>query len=249
MCSMPPDSAHDGFVLMWSGGKDAVLALDVLHSQSPRRINALLTTVIDEVETVTMHGTPLVLIERQADALGIPLHVMRVPPNASNPTYEERLERALGPLLGKGYHTVVAGDLFLHDVKAYREEVLKTVGARPLFPLWKRDTTWLAHRFIERGYRAVLTSVDTTQLDGEFVGREYDEVLLEDLPDAVDPCGEHGEFHTFVMDGPPFREPVPVEVGERHGDGRMRYAHLRLAAREPTPETASEEHRTASSEE
>jgi len=206
-----------------------MLALDVLHSQSPRRVDALLTTVVEEVETVTMHGTPLALVERQAEALGIPLHVMRVPPNASNPTYEERLERALGPLLGEGVHTVVAGDLFLEDVKAYREDVLRTVGARPLFPLWQRDTGWLARRFVERGYRAVVTSVDTTQLDAGFVGRTYDASFLDDLPEGIDPCGENGEFHTFVTDGPPFREPVSVTVGEPHGDGRMRYVRLRPA--------------------
>lgn len=222
-------ASADGPVLMWSGGKDAMLTLDVLHSQSPRRVTALLTTVVEEVETVTMHGTPLTLIERQADALDIPLHVMRVPPNASNATYEERLERALGPLLADGGRSVAAGDLFLEDVKAYRENVLRTIGATPLFPLWKRDTGWLARHFIERGYRAVVTSVDTIQLDPSFVGRTYDTSFLEDLPEEVDPCGEHGAFHTFVTEGPPFRTPVPVEVGEQHGEGRMRYVQLRAA--------------------
>jgi uncharacterized protein (TIGR00290 family) len=221
---------------MWSGGKDAMLALDVLHSQSPRRVDAFLTTVVEEVDTVTMHGTPLGLIERQAEAIGISLHVMRVPPNASNPTYEERLERALGPLLGEGSDTVVAGDLFLEDVKAYREEVLRTVGAKPLFPLWGRDTSWLARRFIERGYRAIVTSVDTTLFDPSFVGRTYDESFLDDLPSGVDPCGENGEFHTFVTDGPPFHAPVPVDVGEEHGDGRMRYVRLRLDTRKKAAE-------------
>lgn len=229
---MSQSSHSDGLVLMWSGGKDAMLALDVLHSQSPRRVDALLTTVIEDVDTVTMHGTPLELIERQAEALGISLHVMRVPPNASNPTYEERLERALGPLLGEGFHTVVAGDLFLEDVKAYREEVLRTVGAKPLFPLWKRDTSWLARRFVDRGYQAIVTSVDTTLLDTAFVGRAYNEDFLDELPETVDPCGENGEFHTFVLDGPPFHNPVPVDVGEQHGDGRMRYVRLRLGTRE-----------------
>jgi uncharacterized protein (TIGR00290 family) len=228
-------ASSDGLVLMWSGGKDAMLTLDVLHSQSPRRVTALLTTVVEDVETVTMHGTPLALVERQADALNIPLHAMRVPPNASNATYEERLERALGPLLAEGERTVAAGDLFLEDVKSYRENVLRTIGATPLFPLWKRDTAWLAHRFVERGYRAVVTSVDTLQLDASFAGRRYDEAFLDDLPDEVDPCGEHGAFHTFVTDGPPFREPVPVEVGEQHGEGRMRYVRLRTA------ETVAEE--------
>lgn len=227
---MTQSSSGDGLVLMWSGGKDAMLTLDVLHSQSPRRVDALLTTVVEGVDTVTMHGTPLSLIERQADVLDLPLHVMRVPPNASNATYEERLERTLGPLLAEGMGTVAAGDLFLEDVRAYRERVLRTVGATPMFPLWKRDTSWLAHHFFERGYRAVVTSVDRTQLESEFAGRRYDNAFLDALPDGVDPCGEHGEFHTFVVDGPPFQTPISVEVGEQHGEGRMRYVQLREAS-------------------
>lgn len=203
------------------------MTLDVVHSQSPRRVDALLTTVVEEVETVTMHGTPLALIERQAAALDLPLHVMRVPPNASNATYEERLERALGPLLADGVGMVAAGDLFLEDVKAYRERVLNTMGVKPLFPLWKRDTSWLARRFIERGYRAVITSVDQTQLHSDFVGRSYDSSFLEELPESVDPCGEHGAFHTFVVDGPSFEAPVPIEAEEPYGEGRMRYVQLR----------------------
>jgi uncharacterized protein (TIGR00290 family) len=226
MTDAPPG---DGLVLLWSGGKDAMLTHDVLHSQSPRRVDTLLTTVLDDVETVTMHGTPLDLVRRQADALGRPLRVMHVPPNASNATYEARLERALGPLLAEGHGLVAAGDLFLEDVREYRDTVLRRLGARPLFPLWQRDTSWLARRFLERGYRAVVTSVDTTQLDPSFVGRRYDDSFLEALPDDVDPCGERGAFHTFVTDGPPFRHPVPVAVEAVHGDGRMRYARLRAA--------------------
>lgn len=227
--AMTQTSSGNGLVLMWSGGKDAMLTLNVLHSQSPRRVQALLATVVEEVETVTMHGTPLTLLRQQADLLGIPLHVMRVPPNASNATYEARLERTLGPLLAEGIRTVAAGDLFLEDVKAYRARVLRTLGATPMFPLWKRDTDWLARHFLERGYQAVVTSVDRTQLGAEFVGRRYDEAFLDALPDGVDPCGEHGEFHTFVIDGPPFECPIPVNIGDQHGEGRMRYARLRLA--------------------
>ena len=222
-------SARDGLVLLWSGGKDAMLTHDVLHSQSPRRVDTLLTTVLDDVETVTMHGTPLGLVRRQAEALGLPLHVMHVPPNASNATYEARLERALGPLLAEGHGVVAAGDLFLDDVKAYRETVLDRLGARPLFPLWKRDTSWLARRFVERGYRAVVTSVDTTQLDPSFVGRRYDASFLEALPEGVDPCGEHGAFHTFVTDGPSFRRAVPVSIGAVEEGERMCTVRLSLA--------------------
>jgi len=223
---MPAPDSQDGFVLLWSGGKDATLALDVLHSQSPRRIEVLLTTVVEDEERVTMHGTPLRLVRRQADALGVPLHVMRVPSMPSNEVYEARLDAALTPLLEEGFSTVVAGDLFLDDVRAYRKQAIEALGATALFPLWQRDTTWLARRFLERGYRAVVTAVDTTQLDAAFAGRTYDEAFLDDLPDEVDPCGEHGAFHTFVTDGPPFRHEIPVAVGAVEAGERMHTVRL-----------------------
>lgn len=225
---MPLLKRDTGFILLWSGGKDATLALDVLHSQSPRRIGALLTTVDEVDEQVPMHGTPLSLIERQADALGIPHSLMRIPPQAPNEVYEDRLRSALEPLLDDGRTTVVAGDLFLEDVRAYRQQAVESTGARALFPLWQRDTMWLARWFLRRGYRAVVTSVDTTQLDPSFVGRTYGEDFLADLPDDVDPCGERGAFHTFVTDGPSFRRPIPVDVGAAYGNGRMRMVELRL---------------------
>jgi len=228
---MASSSTNDGFVLLWSGGKDAMLAHDVLHSQSPRRIGALLTTVVEQRDTVTMHGTPLALIQRQAEALGIPLHVMEVPADAPNEVYENRLQRVVAPLMSDGYQTIVAGDLFLQDIRTYREKICQDIGVRPLFPLWQRDTTWLARRFVERGYRAVVTSVDTTQLDTAFLGRSFDTAFLNDLPHDVDPCGEHGEFHTFVVDGPPFADPVPIAKEEMYGQDRMRYVQLRETAR------------------
>ncbi len=219
--------SQNGLVLMWSGGKDAMLALDVLHSQSPRRVGALLTTVTEDEEQVTMHGTPLSLVERQADALNLPLHVMRVPPRPPNEVYEARLEAALTPLLEDGLSTVVAGDLFLDDVRAYREELIESVGAMALFPLWGRDTAWLAQRFSTRGYRAVVTAVDTTQLDSSFLGRAYNDSFLEDLPGGVDPCGEEGAFHTFVSNGPPFTHSVPVTKTSRDATGRIHTVCLR----------------------
>ena len=223
---MPAPNAQNGLVFLWSGGKDATLALDVLHSQSPRRIGALLTTVVEDTERVTMHGTPLRLIEQQADALDLPLHVMRVPEMPTNEVYEARLEAALTPLLEEGFSTVVAGDLFLEDVRDYRQQAIEALGATALFPLWQRDTEWLARRFLERGYRAVVTAVDTTQLDASFAGRIYDEAFLDDLPEAVDPCGEHGTFHTFVTDGPSFRRPVPVTIGAVEEGERMSTVRL-----------------------
>lgn len=204
-----------------------MLTLDVLHSQSPRRVGALLSTVNQENETVRMHGTPRSLIERQAEAIGIPLYVQRIPPNASNETYEAHLEKGLTPLMEVGYSVVVVGDLFLEDIRAYRERILSEIGVTPLFPLWQRDTSWLAQHFLTRGYKAIVTSVDSSQLDPSFVGRPYDESFLQDLPADVDPCGEHGAFHTFVTDGPPFRHPVDVSIGETYESGRMRYVELR----------------------
>ncbi|MFB6271758.1 MAG: hypothetical protein ABEL51_02565 [Salinibacter sp.] len=226
---MSASASADGLVLLWSGGKDATLALDVLHSQSPRRVEGLLTTVQEDEERVTMHGTPLSLIEQQADALDVPLHVMRVPPRPPNEVYESRLEQALTPLLDGGFSTIIVGDIFLEDVRAYREQAIEALGATALFPLWRRDTEWLARRFLKRGYRAVVTAVDTTQLDSSFVGRAYDEAFLDDLPDEVDPCGEHGAFHTFVTDGPSFRRPVPVAVGATEEGERMHTVRLSLA--------------------
>jgi uncharacterized protein (TIGR00290 family) len=151
---------------------------------------------------------------------------MRVPPAPSNATYEAKLERALAPLLARGLTTVATGDLFLEDIRAYRQDVLRRIGAEALFPIWERDTSALATHFLDEGFQAVAASVDTTRLHGAFVGRRYDAAFIEDLPGDVDPCGEHGEFHTFVTDGPLFANPVRVSITAHHGDGRMRYARL-----------------------
>ena len=224
------DASATPTVLLWSGGKDAVLALDALSRSDEHELAALLSTVLDGAETVRRHGVPFRLIEAQAEEIGVPLRVMRVPPAASNATYEAALERALAPLLAEGVCTVATGDLHLSDIRAYREALLERLGAEPLFPVWADDTAALAEAFIGRGYRAVITSVDTTQLDPAFVGRSFDTALLADLPEGVDPCGESGEFHTFVTDGPPFRQPIDVTVEAATGEGRMRYATLRRAA-------------------
>jgi uncharacterized protein (TIGR00290 family) len=227
----PPDDAETStsVVLMWSGGKDALLALCALTEAPSYTVEALLTTVVEDEETVTMHGTPLTLIRKQAEALGYPLQVMRVPPSPSNPTYEVALERALDPLRTAGAEAVAAGDLYLDDVRTYRESVFRQLGMDPVFPLWGDSPARLADRFVTQGYRAVVTSVDTTQLEAGFAGRMYDEAFLSDVPGDIDPCGEKGAFHTFVTDGPRFREAVPVTVGRVSTDGRMAYAQLQPA--------------------
>ena len=229
MSSDNGDERPTPVVLMWSGGKDAVLSLERLALSTDYAVQALLTTVVDETDTVTMHGTPRSLVEAQADALGCPLHVMEVPPSASNATYEAALERTLAPLQANGITTVAAGDVHLEDIRAYRESLFDRLGMTPLFPLWQTPTIALAEWVLERGYEAVVTSVDTTQLNGSFAGRAYDADLLDDLPNEVDPCGEDGTFHTFVWDGPQFSHPIPVSVRETCGTGRMQYARLRPA--------------------
>jgi uncharacterized protein (TIGR00290 family) len=217
--------------LLWSGGKDATLALAALDKGDDYTVDALVTTVVEGVEVVTMHGVPLDLIRAQAEVLDRPLHVMRVPPAPSNATYEEQLERTLAPLLAQGVTTIATGDLFLDDIRTYRERTLRRIGAKALFPLWYRDTEELAQRVTDMGVQAIVSSVDTTHLDASFVGRAYDTTFIRDLPDSVDPCGEEGAFHTFVTDAPPFACAVPVRVVAQHGQGRMRYAQLEHAPR------------------
>ena len=201
-------------VLGWSGGKDSALALHVLRSDPSIRIEGLVTTVTDEYDRISMHGVRNRLLTIQASAIGLPVTEARIPPGASNAVYEESFKAALAPHLERGIRKVAFGDLFLADIRAYRERLLAPIGMSALFPLWLRDTRKLAHEFIALGFRAVLVCVDPTRLDLSFAGRSFDEELLRDLPPGIDPCGENGEFHTFVTDGPIFTSPVAYATGE-----------------------------------
>jgi uncharacterized protein (TIGR00290 family) len=191
----------------------------------------LLTTFDEERMIVPHHGVGIDLLAAQANAARLPLVTVALPPAASNSTYEQRLREAFAvpPL-----NTVTAaafGDLFLADLRQYRETRMAEVGRRALFPLWHRDTTALARSFIEAGFRATVVSVDGDQLDQRFVGRAFDEALLGELPANVDPCGERGEFHTFVYDGPIFDHPLAFEPGERRTDGRFTWLDLRAQSK------------------
>ena len=201
--------------LSWSGGKDSALALRALLDEDGSRPAALLTTVTEDYGRVSMHGVRRELVAAQAEAIGIPLIEVGIPATCPNEVYDARMSEALSspPLDGVG--TMAFADLFLEDIRAYREERLALAGKQALFPLWGRDTAELALEFIETGFEAVLVCVDPAQLDASFVGRAYDLKLLADLPRGVDPCGENGEFHTFVHAGPIFSSRIEIELGER----------------------------------
>lgn len=216
-------------VVLWSGGKDAAWALQTVRRESNLTVEALIVTVIEGENTVSVHGTPLALVQKQALALKLPLHVMHVPPQPSNATYETRFERALGPIRATGISHVIAGDVHLGDVREYRKALIQRVGMAPVFPLFGKSSDLLTNAMVEAGVRAVVSSVDTDQLSPEFLGKTYDRHFLDRLPESADPCGENGEFHTFVTEHPAFDTPVPVEVAGTVGTGRMRYATLRAA--------------------
>jgi uncharacterized protein (TIGR00290 family) len=200
-------------LLTWSGGKDSAMALHDLQSSSAYEVLALLTTVTEQYDRVSMHGVRTVLLERQADSLGLPLEKVYIGANASNEEFEARMRDKLTCYQARGVSSVAFGDLFLEDVRQYREDNLSRVGMKGLFPLWGRDTSELAHSFIDLGFKAVITCVDSNLLDGAFVGRDFDREFLSELPAAVDRCGENGEFHSFVYDGPLFGSKILHERG------------------------------------
>jgi len=213
-------------LLAWSGGKDSSLALARLRNDPSVRVCALVTAVTSGFDRISIHGVRRDLLERQATAIGLPLIVATLEPNAPNAAYEQAWAAALaeGSARFDGATHVAYGDLFLEDVRVYRETQLRGLGYTPLHPIWGENTAELARSFIADGFRAVLTCVDTTQLDARFAGRAFDDALLEELPAGVDPCGERGEFHTFVWDGPHMRAPVPIVAGEKIlRDNRFQY--------------------------
>ncbi len=199
----------------WSGGKDSAMALHALRAARDCRITALLTTITEEYDRISMHGVRRALLERQAESLGLPLHAVLIPPQCINATYEQRMKEALALHFAQGVRRVAFGDIFLEDLRVYREKNLAQVGMQALFPIWKRDTRELAREFVRQGFRAIAVCVDPRVLDASFAGRELDASFFADLPPGVDACGENGEFHTFVFDGPVFKTPIPIRVGEK----------------------------------
>jgi uncharacterized protein (TIGR00290 family) len=201
-------------LLAWSSGKDSAYTLHVLRQRADVEVVGLLTTINEAYDRVAMHAVRLTLLEAQAEAAGVPLLLARIPSPCPNEVYERAMEAALAQARAGGVRAVAFGDLFLEDVRRYREERMKTSGLELLFPLWGRPTRALAEEMIASGLRARLTCIDPRKLDRSFAGREFCAELLRDLPEAVDPCGEYGEFHSFTWDGPMFRHPVRVRGGE-----------------------------------
>ncbi len=201
-------------LLSWSSGKDSAWTLHTLRQDSDLEVVGLLTTVNTTHGRVAMHSTRLTIVEAQARAAGLPLHVIDLPWPCSNDVYEQAMRRAIEDGRKRGVTHVAFGDLFLEDIRAYRIKQLEGSGLEPLFPLWHEPTGPLARRMIDAGVEAVLTCVDLKRISRSFVGRKFDHAFLDELPEGVDPCGENGEFHTCALVGPMFREPLRVAVGE-----------------------------------
>ena len=201
-------------IFTWSGGKDSAMALYELKKNGGYEVAALLTTVTEDYDRISMHGVRRELLEAQAVSLGLPLEQVLIASHSSNEEYESKMRAALERYKAEGVTSVAFGDIFLEELRRYREDNLARIGMKGLFPLWKRNTSDLARDFIHAGFRAVITCVDSEVLDKWFAGREFDEAFLSELPSGIDPCGENGEFHSFVYDGHVFKNRIRHMRGE-----------------------------------
>ncbi len=201
-------------LVSWSSGKDSAWSLHLLRQNPKYQIAGLLTTLNTEFNRVAMHSTRREILEAQAKAAGLPLHVVPLPWPCSNEAYEAAMRIACDTAIACGIQAIAFGDLFLEDIRRYREERLTGTGLTPVFPVWKLDTRALIREMIDAGVKTRIVCIDPKKMPKEFAGRDLDESFLLDLPEGVDPCGENGEFHTSVYDGPMFRHAIPVESGE-----------------------------------
>jgi uncharacterized protein (TIGR00290 family) len=224
-------------LLSWSSGKDSAWTLHLLRRDPAIELVGLVTTLNAEFQRVAMHGTRRSILEAQAEAAGLPLWIVPLPWPCSNEIYEQRMAEVCQRAVDERVDAVAFGDLFLQDVRAYRERQLKPTGLEPLFPLWEIPTAQLAREMIAGGLRARLSCVDTKQLPGSFAGREFDAALLRDLPPEADPCGERGEFHTCVYDGPMFSVPLSIETGEIVDRDGFVFADFQTSCAQETVET------------
>ena len=201
-------------ILSWSSGKDSAMALHRVLRSKDFEIVCLLTTITDRFHRVSMHGVREELLDAQAQSVGYPIEKVMIPYPCPNQVYEEKMSNFLSGWKSKGVRHVIFGDLFLEDIRRYREQKLSQIDMTPVFPLWKEDTGELAREMLKVGFRAVVTCVDPKKMAPKFAGHLFDETFLRNIPPDVDPCGENGEFHTFVYDGPIFNQPISVKVGE-----------------------------------
>lgn len=201
--------------LNWSSGKDAALALYRIRQQGELNIGKLLTTINSDLDRISMHGLRKELLFAQVQQIGLPLKLVSLPGTVSSEVYNQKMQSVVEDLKQEGFTHSVFGDIFLEDLKKYREEQLAQVGLKAVFPLWMNDTAKLIREFIEIGFKAIVVCANSRLLDPSFCGRIIDETFIKDLPEGVDPCGENGEFHTFVFDGPLFKAPVTFEIGEK----------------------------------
>ena len=199
----------------WSSGKDSALALYKMQQDSDFSIDLLVTTVNEDFKRVSMHGLREELLEKQTESLGIPLQKISFPANVTMDSYSETMKTSMNSLVEKKYTDAVFGDIFLEDLKEYRDSKLKEVGIKGVYPLWKKDTKEILLEFLESGFKAITVCINAKLLGEQFVGRIIDQEFINDLPENVDVCGENGEFHTFVFDGPNFKEPIDFTIGEK----------------------------------
>ena len=198
----------------WSSGKDSALALYKTLKEDQLEVTTLLTSINEEFQRISMHGVHVSLLEKQAENLGLPLIKMELPKEPSMEEYREIMSKTMNEIKSQGVTHSIFGDIFLEDLRSYREEQLKSIGMNAVFPLWKKNTSDLIHEFLDLGFKTIITCVNETYLDKSFAGRIIDEDFIKDLPENVDPCGENGEFHTFTFDGPIFKNPIKFEIGD-----------------------------------
>ncbi|MFX0186895.1 MAG: diphthine--ammonia ligase [Candidatus Hodarchaeota archaeon] len=204
----------DSAIVSWSGGKDSALALYYLLLEKKYEVKTLLTTVSADYNRISIHGVRRKLLEKQSQSIGIPVHIISLPKDVSNNEYEEIMRNEMIKFKTQQVKNVAFGDVFLEDIREYRESNLYKIGMNTIFPLWGIHSKVLAKKFIDLGFRAIITCVDSTVLEYPFVGQFFDDDFLSSIPSNVDPCGENGEFHTFVFDGPIFSYPIQFEKGE-----------------------------------
>ena len=216
-------------VVSWSGRKDSTLALNEILNNTDYEVHTLITTVTEGYDRISIHGVRNELLDKQVESIGLPLHKVSIPKDSKNEQYESALKKVLLKFKNEGINEIVFGDIFLEDVKKYRDELLDRLDMKGVYPIWKKGSKELARKFIELGFKAVTTCVDFQQIDKKFVGREYDSGFLNNLPNSADPCGENGEFHTFVYDGPLFDKKIEFTKGEIvFRDDRFYYCDLIL---------------------